>query len=693
MKTLRYLVAVPLAVAMILSTAISAGAFTPEFGISQSYRNFGLKVENGPYNPNEDVSRSIYWGPLNVPRLRVVIPWDIAERSSSDPRRQEFQHWLNRATALGAEPFVVFAPTERSPSVDAAHSPAHFSPVTTYDATNKHFIAPSGSIYKIAVQDFLATWGPNGTDPARDVKEIGAWNEPNRGDFQMAIPPQLEGQVYLPGNTYAMNDISHCPTGATTSNCGPLLAAWYWEHAVEAMIERCGFGNGNTCKIVAGEFASSAGTDKGSAWPYWNTYANKIESIGPFTPEIISFHAHRDAEELGANITESGANHDCKAGQTKWCVTTTFRQWMDAFGWSGLVQIWNTETGARHLSGTSPSGPDTAQNNRFNWMMQISDEANVRRLYYFNFQGSGADRGLIDDGSTVDTRNRPIWNTIRCRHTPASCPAWTPPPPPLSGGSDFSGDGKWDLVVRKPDGSLWMYRGNGAGGWISGDGEWIGAGFDAFNTVFVSLDFSGDGKTDLIGRKPDGSLWMYRGNGAGGWITGNGEWIGTGFQVYDALISRGDFSGDGKTDLIGRKPDGSLWMYRGNGAGGWITGNSEWIGAGFEPFDVLRVAGDFSGDGKTDLIARKPDGSLWVIKGNGAGGWITGNAEWIGAGFQSYEKFRLMDFSGDGRTDLIARKSDGSLWMYRGNGAGGWISGDGEWIGAGFQIYDFFSEG
>lgn len=51
-----------------------------------------------------------------------------------------------------------------------------------------------------------------------------------------------------------------------------------------------------------------------------------------------------------------------------------------------------------------------------------------------------------------------------------------------------------------------------------------------------------------------------------------------------------DFSGDGKADLIARKPDGSIWLYRGNGAGGWITGNAEWIGDGWNEFDVIRAA-------------------------------------------------------------------------------------------------------
>lgn len=447
----RTLVAVALSVLGLLAVVSSqAQAFPPEFGVSQSYRNFGLKVNEGPYVPTKDVSKSIFWAPLQVARLRVIIPWDIAGRPASDGIRQEFQAWLNRVNQMGARPYVVFGPTERTPSTDQVHSPAHWSNVTTRRTAPTGLVAPPGSVYKAAIKDFLTTWG-QGTPG--NVQVIGAWNEPNVGEVNMAIPGSIDGPVYLPGGTVKMTD---CP-GSSFNTCGPLAAAWYWEHAVEGMIETCGFGNGNSCRVVAGEFASSPGnTISSPAWTYWTTYANKINAIGPFTPMVISFHAHRDAEELGANnvyqkdangnyVLDSNGNkikignHDCKAGQTQWCVTTTFRQWMNAYGWTGLMDVWNTETGARHASGESPSSADTAQNNRFNHMLSISDSANVRRLYYFNFQGSGTDRGLIDADTTVDTRARPIWTTIRCRQTPSSCPAWTMPPAPTVQTTDPTG--------------------------------------------------------------------------------------------------------------------------------------------------------------------------------------------------------------------------------------------------------------
>ena len=126
-----------------------------------------------------------------------------------------------------------------------------------------------------------------------------------------------------------------------------------------------------------------------------------------------------------------------------------------------------------------------------------------------------------------------------------------------------------------------MYRGNGAGGWVTGAGEEIGTGWDSFTAVIPGGDFSGDGKADLLARRSNGELLMYRGNGAGGWLTGTGERIGTGWGSFTALASGGDFSGDGKPDVLARSPDGTLRLYRGNGAGGWTSGTGEQIGSGW----------------------------------------------------------------------------------------------------------------
>jgi hypothetical protein len=254
--------------------------------------------------------------------------------------------------------------------------------------------------------------------------------------------------------------------------------------------------------------------------------------------------------------------------------------------------------------------------------------------------------------------------------------------------ADWSGDTKADVLAVDPDGRLLMYRGTGAGAFVPGGGLPIGTGWGSFTALLAPGDWSGDGKPDLLARTSEGALLMYRGNGRGGFATGTAETIGpSGWQPFTALLTPRDFSGDGKRDLLARDAAGALFLYRGNGRGGFITGQREPIGTGWGSFTALLAPGDWSGDGRPDLLARTSEGALLMYRGNGRGGFVTGQAETIGpSGWQGFTALIAGgDFSGDGRQDLVARDADGLLFMYRGNGRGGFVTGQREQIGTGWN--------
>ncbi|WP_255768214.1 GH25 family lysozyme [Pseudarthrobacter sulfonivorans] len=239
---------------------------------------------------------------------------------------------------------------------------------------------------------------------------------------------------------------------------------------------------------------------------------------------------------------------------------------------------------------------------------------------------------------------------------------------------DFNGDGKGDLLARKPDGSLWFYPGNGIGAY--GTPKKIGDyGWEAFDAFAGVGDFNGDGKNDLVARKPDGTLWLYPGTGrvdsvsngyAGAIKIGLAGW-----DAFDTITGVGDLNGDGKNDLLARKPNGSLWLYKGTGKVDAI--NSGYQGAvkvgdyGWDAFDQLFGAGDFNADGKNDLMARMPDGTLWLYPGDGTG--TPGATVRIGTGWNVYDRIlNGWNLTSDGNPDLVARRPDGSLWAYSGTG-------------------------
>jgi peptidoglycan-N-acetylglucosamine deacetylase len=98
-------------------------------------------------------------------------------------------------------------------------------------------------------------------------------------------------------------------------------------------------------------------------------------------------------------------------------------------------------------------------------------------------------------------------------------------------------------------------------------------------------DFDGDGRPDLIAREAaTGHLWLYPGNGRGGF--GTTTRVGRGWNTMDAILGPGDFNGDAKADLIARETaTGALWLYPGNGRGGFGTATR--IGRGWNAMDAI----------------------------------------------------------------------------------------------------------
>lgn len=234
---------------------------------------------------------------------------------------------------------------------------------------------------------------------------------------------------------------------------------------------------------------------------------------------------------------------------------------------------------------------------------------------------------------------------------------------------DWNGDLDADVLAIQDDGDLILYPGNSAAGW--GTPRQIGSGWQTRDQVQMAGDWDGDGDTDIIARNPDnGDLWLYRGDGSGG-FSGWGV-IGIRWNVFDEIVAPGDWDNDGDDDLIARRAsDGALFLYEGDGAGGFD--DSLQIGTGWQTRDLITPVGDWNGDGNNDLLARNPaNGDLWLYAGNGIGAFSAYRP--IGSGWNQFDALvGPGDFSGDVHSDVLARTSAGDLYMYRGDGTSGWL--------------------
>ncbi|WP_211337125.1 FG-GAP repeat domain-containing protein [Lentzea atacamensis] len=210
-------------------------------------------------------------------------------------------------------------------------------------------------------------------------------------------------------------------------------------------------------------------------------------------------------------------------------------------------------------------------------------------------------------------------------------------------------------------------------------------------------DFNSDGRADIAAIDPDGTMVLFVGNGAGRVnygkaMSGKGHWIG------QRLLSTGDFNGDGKADIAAVSPSGTMELYSGNGAGD-LGYSNVMSGAGHWAGQQAIAAGDFNGDGRADIAAISAEGTMELYTGNGAGGLGYSNAMSGVGHWNGFTKIVAGDFNSDGKTDIAGIDSEGTMALFTGNGAGGLgygnaMSGKGHWAGQRFVTSgDFNNDG
>jgi hypothetical protein len=266
------------------------------------------------------------------------------------------------------------------------------------------------------------------------------------------------------------------------------------------------------------------------------------------------------------------------------------------------------------------------------WLPASANGANVQFRWRF-----GEDTNTSNVGWNVDTIN--VTKSFTCD---------------VAGGStapmDFDGDGKTDVSIFRanpsavldnaaPEGSSsqwWIYR--------SQSQSPLGLAFGSPTDVLTPGDFTGDGKTDVAFFRPSDSSWYVL-------RSEDMTFFAFPFGAAGDIPAPGDFDGDGTTDPAVFRPSNGTWFIIGSTAGS--------IAVPFGLNGDKPTVADYDGDGKDDVAVYRPSGNEWWQLRSTAG--VIGYA-FGAAGDQTV----VGDYTGDGKADVaFFRPSDASWYVIR----------------------------
>ncbi len=180
--------------------------------------------------------------------------------------------------------------------------------------------------------------------------------------------------------------------------------------------------------------------------------------------------------------------------------------------------------------------------------------------------------------------------------------------------ADYNGDGKSDILWKNSvNGALYLDQIDGTG--IQSEGYVIDSAPAGWNVLDAKADYNGDHKSDILWFNPStNSLYAYLMDGQGiasqGLISQN---VPAGWNI---LETKGDYNGDGKADILWKNTNSNAtYMYLMNGLAIQSEGYERFgIGAGW---DIADARGDYNGDGKSDILWRHSDGNVYLDTVNG----------------------------------------------------------------------------
>lgn len=239
-------------------------------------------------------------------------------------------------------------------------------------------------------------------------------------------------------------------------------------------------------------------------------------------------------------------------------------------------------------------------------------------------------------------------------------------------GPDFNGDGKADVAWRNSstgENAVWLLNGAGVSAFASLP-TLTPASSGSENWDYSLADFNGDNKSDFFWRgegNGTNGIWLMNGTSVSSFIA-----LPSLPSAWEYQLS--DFNGDGRADFFWRNfstGENAIWLFNGTSASTFASLPT--LPANFLTAYWSAQIGDFNGDGRTDFFWRNSastnagQNGIWLMNGTNISSFAalptlanSTNSFWIAS---------LGDFNGDSRTDLFWRNygtggpGENGLWL------------------------------
>jgi hypothetical protein len=249
----------------------------------------------------------------------------------------------------------------------------------------------------------------------------------------------------------------------------------------------------------------------------------------------------------------------------------------------------------------------------------------------------------------------------------------------IAGGVDLTGDGRPDIVARNGTAGTTRIFAHIGGSRIS---TGIGVTRAVLGSLSLSADVDGDAVPAIISAV-GGKLVLVAAYRQNFFTPATSQ--GTVMPGAAKVMVVGDWNRDRYVDTMAYEASTKkIWFYPGSAAGipakrrlgGWSN---------LSGYTGITAVGDFDGDGWPDLMAKGSNGSIYLFRGRGDSGF--GARMLVRSSLPAGSTmFGLGRWTRDGAPDLGVRTAAGALYVYPGNGPGGLD--DPILLGTGFSGYN-----